>query len=231
VVSRNSELAKKNPNYVSREELIKAEAELQVAEAELAGKQAELAEADLGLEQARRRPGPATAPDRAPAATSPAAGGTLADLRDAVELMEVQFQGRRDATRGPKEKLRSAKALFDARRPLAAEGRVTQSVMLETEAALNAAQAELDQKMSEVLEFEVRLKQAKRRADAEEARLKREAERAKTRLEWVESMAKKGYVASSELEAARARYDDLMFQLDPKYAPVKAPPTTPEERR
>jgi len=232
VVSRNESLLKKGPNFVSKEELAKAEGELKVAEAEVAARKAELAEAALLAGRVRPRP----EPDRE--AGPPAAPSTLADYRDAVELMELQLQGRQVELRGAETKLGSAKHLFDVRKTLADQGRITQIVIFETEVALQAAQAEVDRKKAEVLESEVRLKQARRRAVAEEARLRREADRARAELDRAEGLVKRGIIGqgSGPVEAARASYDELMFQLDPKYVPahpapapaaIPAPPAAP----
>ena len=100
IVDRNAGLQTKNPNFVSKEEVTRAEAELKIAEAELAGKQAELDEADLLLNRARLAPAAEAAPDSRPIAAAPVSGGTLADLRDAVELMEVQLQGKQAELQG-----------------------------------------------------------------------------------------------------------------------------------
>ncbi len=92
-----------------------------------------------------------------------------------------------------------------------------------------AAQGELEAKNAEILEFEIRLKQAKGRLDASEARLKREVERVKARLDWSEGMFKKGYVPKATYDAEKASYDELMIQLDPKFvptAPVEGPVTS-----
>ena len=213
VVDRNELLLKKGPNYVRREEIAKGEGELKVAEAEVASKKAELVEVDLTLDRAGRRPGPG--PDPIPAAPS-----TLADFRDAVELMEVQLQGKQADLRGAEVKFSTARNLFEGRKPLATEGRITQSVWFETEAGLQAAQAEVDRKKADVLEFEVRLKQSRRRAEAEEARLRREVDRAKADLDHTEQLHKMMMIGERPLQAARDRYDDLMFQLDPKHDPA-----------
>ncbi len=193
-----------------------------VAEAGVKSKMAEVTEVKLRLTQAKRRAGsiePAQ-PDRR--ADSPAASSTLADLRDAVEVMEAQLQGKMAELRGAEAKAKSAKAAVDFRESSAREGRITQTVWLETQAALQAAQTELDVKVAEVQEFEVRLKQAKRRVEAEDARLKREVERARAELARTEILHKQGAVSIGEVETARARFDELMFQLDPKYVPDPA---------
>ena len=205
-----------------------ASARFDVAAAGVKSKKAEVAELELRLKQAKRRAGSidAAQPDRR--ADGPAIPSTLADLRDAVELMEAQIQGKQAELRGAVVKRKSAKAVVDAREPLATDGRITPLIMMESQTALQTAEAEVEQKMAEVLEFEVRLKHARRRVEAEEARLKREAGRAKAELDRIETLAKQGAVAIGSLEAARARYDELMLQLDPKYAPAPInPPADP----
>ena len=92
--------------------------------------------------------------------------------------------------------------------------------MAEHEASRPGRPGRTRPKKAEVLEFEVRLKQARRRAEAEEARLRREVDRAKARLDWAEAWPRRASSRSAKLEAARDRLDDLMFQLDPKYAPL-----------
>ncbi len=123
---------------------------------------------------------------------------------------------------GSRAKLDSANAILEARKPLVADGRVTKTVGLEAETNARLAQADLEAKKAEVLESKVRIKQARRRLDANEARLKREVERVKARLDWSEGMFKKGFVSKAQYDADKASYDELMIQLEPKYVP--APP-------
>ncbi len=184
-----------------------------MAEAEVASKKAELVEVDLTLDRAGRRPGPG--PDPIPAAPS-----TLADFRDAVELMEVQLQGKQADLRQAESKVGFARRQFERIKALADRGAVEARLPDEAGANLRIAEGEADRKKADVLEFEVRLKQSRRRAEAEEARLRREVDRAKADLDRTEQMHKMMIIGERPLQAARDRYDDLMFQLDPKHAPA-----------
>ncbi len=40
-------------------------------------------------------------------------------------------------------------------------------------------------------------------------------------------MFKKGFLSKGQFDADRAKYDELMFQLDPKYVPASASPAKP----
>jgi beta-lactamase regulating signal transducer with metallopeptidase domain/multidrug resistance efflux pump len=208
-------------NAIDQKSFEQTKTDLKLAEADVEGKKADLAEADVFLNQAKRRL--SGRPTASLGSTSPGERpATLAELRDAVEVMEVQLQGKQAELRGVEAKADSAKAVFDARKPLIEDGRATKAAGLESETNWKIAQAELETKRAEVLESKVRLKQANRRLEASEARLKREAERLKSRLDWSEGMFKKGYVSKTAYEADKAAYDELMIQLDPKYVPAPA---------
>jgi beta-lactamase regulating signal transducer with metallopeptidase domain len=213
----------KERNAVSGDVLDESAAGLKVAEAELERKKSELAEADLYLNQAKRRLGPTEAPDPAPA---PISTTTLPEFRDAIELQEAQLQGKQAELRGVE--LRVAQAKTELAR-MKANGAELQDSFADAKVAVEKVVAELDGKKAEVIEATVRLKQARRRAESEEARLKREIGRAKAELGNVEKMHKQGYVAEGQLNSARARYDELMFQLDPKYTPATPSPGSPSK--
>ena len=213
-------------NAIGRQELDQASADLKVAEADVARKKADLDEADVLLNQARRRPGAAPTSNRGSSATTGQAA-TLPELRDAVELMEIQLQGKQAELRGVEGRLALAKSKDDQVAGLRQKGGISQGERDLSRIDLQVAQAELDTKKAEVLESEVRLKQARRRVEAHEARLRREVERLKGRLDWSEGMFKKGYVSQATFLADRAAYDELMIQLDPKYVPAPIPATPP----
>jgi multidrug resistance efflux pump len=86
------------------------------------------------------------------------------------------------------------------------------------------SQGDREVKEVEFREYQLRLKQAKRRVEFEEARLKREIDRVRDRLDWSEKMHKQGYVSRATYLADRKSYDELMFQLDPKYVAPKPEP-------
>ena len=184
--------------------------------ADEAGKKAELKESETLLRQATvDRPAPAAGPapegdrERLP---------SQAELRDAVEVMEAQLQGKQAELRGEDVKVARANTqLAD----LKAAGVELQPSYRDAKADIEAARAAQEVKKAEVLEYEVRLKQARRRVEANEGRLRREAERAKSRLEWAEDMLKKGFVGKSQYEADRLKYVELMIQLDPSFVPPK----------
>ncbi|WP_435008590.1 M56 family metallopeptidase [Tundrisphaera lichenicola] len=212
---------------ISREEMEKAEAELRIAEAEVESKQAELAESDLILDQTRRRLGldPLAEPPPTPAFSAP--GGSLADLRDFAELLEVQLQGKRAELQGEEAKLGAATSILNNTRQLHERATISITEVRQAEFGLKTAEAELAQKQAEVREFEVRLKQAQRRVQAGEDRIGRAIPRAKERLEWAEAMKKKGYISGSMLEDALSQYEELNRQLGPTPA-TTPPPVAPE---
>jgi beta-lactamase regulating signal transducer with metallopeptidase domain len=194
VVDRNQALINKNPNYVSREDKIKAEGELAFAEAEVASKKADLGEAEIVLANAKQPGLPSLPVPRSSEPSAVLASSTLPELRDAVELLEVQLRGK--------------KADFDSA----------------------GSRADSERRKIDVQEYEIRLKQARRRIEAEEARLKREIERVKDRVSWSEEMLKKGYVSSATALADRATYDDLMTRLDPNFVPVPTATDKPKPK-
>jgi multidrug resistance efflux pump len=196
-------------------------ADLKVAEADVAQKKADLDEADVLLNRAKRRPGDASTSTRGSSA-EPGQSVTLAEVRDAVELMEIQLQGKQAELRRVEAKAALASKQSARMKDLAGRNAVEARLVDETEANTRAAESELETKKAEVLESEVRLKQARRRAEALEARLRREVERVKERLDWSEGMFKKGFLSRGQYLADRAAYDELMIQLDPKYVPAPA---------
>jgi hypothetical protein len=97
VVTRNQRLSERNPNFVSLEERLKAEAELGVAEAQVITRAAELDEAEIVLDRAKENANLArpTAKLAEPeVVTLAATGSDLISLRDAVELAEIQLQAK-----------------------------------------------------------------------------------------------------------------------------------------
>ena len=206
---------------VSENELVMANGQLAVAQAEMESKQAELAEADALLNQVRRRIGGAS-PASDPTAPSGDRPTSLPQLRDDIELMEVQLQAKQAELRGVESKANLARRQLDRITDLVNKNAIEPKIADETNDRAEVARAELDAKKAEVLESETRLKQARRRLAAAEARARREVERVKSRFEWSENMLKKGYVSKTRYDADKAAYDELMIQLDPKYVP--APP-------
>ena len=81
------------------------------------------------------------------------------------------------------------------------------------------ARAESEAKQADVQEFEVRLKQAQRRVETNEALLRREIERTKVEVSNLEKLYASGEVAIQPVQAARARLEELTIQLDPKFVP------------
>jgi len=233
-VVRGEQLRKRGSGYVSDDEIAKVRGELSVAEAEVAIRKAELVEADFRLDQARRRAGPAGPKPPAgaePPADVPAGGGpsSLADARDAVELLEVQLGAKRAEAQGEVKGVALAQRQLARTRSLVARDAVEARVADDDEIKLQAAQDKLALKASELEVHEVRLKQARRRVEAETARLKREAARAKVELERLEDLHRRKIIGDSPVEAARDRLDDLMLQLDPNAKPTATggPPATP----
>lgn len=228
---RNSTLQKQNANFVSREEDAAAQANLRVAEAEVDREKAKLAEADLMLDQAKAAP--TAAPEAAAVGGKPPV--ILSDHRELVELAELLVQIKRVELQKAESKVNRVKALVEIRRTLAKEGRITNLMMVDTENDYSTAQDEFRIKEVEVRETELRLKQAKRRAEGEEVRLKRLAERSKAELERAGTRVQRAQISYEEFIAIRDRYDDLMFQLDPDHKasnvepgdfnPANRPPT------
>ena len=230
---------------IGREEVDRITADLKVAEADVARKKADLEEADQLLGRAKRRLGAASTTPLGTSAASPGQGATLPDLRDAVELMEVQLQAKQAELRGVGSKVNVAQLQSARIKGLVDRGAVEARLGDETEEKVRTAQADLEVKKAEVLEFEVRLKQARRRLEAGEARLRRDAwlrrdaseaqlrrdiGRAKDRLNWSEEMMKKGFVSRASYLADRLTYDTYvkqMIQLDPTYVPALAPADVP----
>ena len=99
--------------------------------------------------------------------------------------------------------------------------------MLELEETYETAQEDRKTKEVEVLEAELRLKQAKRRADFEEARLKRLAERTKVELDRAKELYQRKITGAFPVFQVQGRFDDLMLQLDPNYKPEPSPPENP----
>ncbi len=226
VAARYEHLLKQD-NAVSSEDVLHARTELKVAEADLAGKKAELAEADLRLEQARRklpppadRAEPAEAEadrDTAPARRRPDAVGpsSLADLRDVVELMEVQLQGKRADLRGAEAGLGQSRTKADRLKNLLNRAVIGPETFQDAEAKVQDAEVTLDRKKADVLEAEIRLKQARRRVVAEQVRLKRAIDRARVELDRVESLRKMRLIGEHPVEAARQALDDLISEQEP----------------
>ena len=197
---------------VSAKELALYEGKRAIAEAEVAGKKAELAEAEALLNQAGRR-----VPSAAPVPSPTPSSSTLADLRDAVEVMEAQLRGKQAELRGEDLKVARLKTHLDDMKKAGLE---LQPEYRDAKADIQAAEVAREVKQAEVAEFEVRLQQARRRASAGEARIRREANRARTRLNETETSFKKGGVPRSAYETDKASYDELMLQLDPKFTPA-----------
>jgi beta-lactamase regulating signal transducer with metallopeptidase domain len=224
VVIRNKDLVAKT--LVGKGVLTMAEDQYAVADAEVASKKADLDEAEILLGQAKRTGSTSLPVSKAiePSAVSPAS--TLVELRDAVELMEVQLLGKHAELQGVESKSDLANKQSQRVKELVLTKIVDQRLQSEAEDRFKLSQADLEQKKIEVREFEIRLKQARRRVEAEEGRLKREVARVKARFDWYEGLFKIGYVPAQMLAAERVDrvdYDELMLQLDPRYVPPALP--------
>jgi len=200
-------------NGIGRGENDLYQADLRAAEAEVDREKAKLAEADLILDQAKT---PQTAPSEA-ATASGKPDVLLSDHRELVELAELMVQIKRVELQKAESKVNQVKALVEVRRTFAKEGRITNLLMVETENNYSTAQDEFRIKEVELREAELRLKQARRRAEGEEVRLKRLAERSKAELERARTRVQRSQISYEEFIAIRDRYDDLMFQLDPDH--------------
>ena len=207
---------------IGQQEFDRVVADSEVAQADVARKKADLDEADVFLNQSKRRLGVAPTSTRA-ASAKPAQAATLPELRDAVELMEVQIQGKRAELRGVEAKAAFAKGRLARMKDLVSRKVVGSEGADEAEANAKAAESELETKQAGVLEFEIRLKHARRWAEVAEAQLRRDIERANDRLKWSEDMFKKGFVSRGQYLADRMTYDEYMSQLDPKYVPPPVP--------
>ena len=210
-------------NVIGREEYDRAKFEAKMAEAEVAREKAKLAEADALLDQAMAPP--ATGSDLPTSIGRPIV--TLNDYRDLVELAAMQLQIKQSELQRAESKTDRARRLMDAHGPLAKEGRITQLQWAETQNDYGVAQDEVKGKAVEVREAELRLKQAKRRADFEEGRLKRLAERTKVELDRARELFQQKITGARPVAEVQGRYDDLMFQLDPDYKPESSPPENP----
>ncbi len=214
-------------NAIDQKSFDQTKTDLKLAEAEVEGKKADLDEANVFLNQAKRRlSGRPTTPSEA--STSGERLATLAELRDAIELTEVQLQGKQAELRKVQAMADLARRAANNVKQLVAKMAVSKSEGEQADDKARAEEAALEAKKAEVLEVEVRIKQAKRRLDAQEARLKREVERVKARLDWSEGMFKKGYVPKATYDADKASYDELMIQLDSKYVPAPAATPSPD---
>ncbi len=207
VIQRNERLIAKDPRFVSDEERTKADSELVISDSQVSARKAELDEAEALLKQTKAAGATPRAGAKPDGPAPGASASTLAELRDAVELLEIQLLGKRTELRGVEAKVGYA------RTGTGDKGQVERAL----------AKDEVDQKKVEVQEYEIRLKQAKRRVETEEARLKREIERAKARLDWSEKMVEQGHIPQATHAADQKTYDELMFQLDPKYVPPVVP--------
>ena len=219
VPARNQALKAKGANFISNEEFVKGEAEAAIAEAELGIARAGLAEAEARLARAGgAKAGDRQAPDRSP---------SQAELLDAVEVLEVQLEGKRAELRGAESAANVATRQASRIDELVKQGRVVQKLAEEATEKADLARSQLDAKKAEVQEFEVRLKQARRRVEANEARLRREVERAKVEVGNARKLFASGGLTIDQVNAIQARLDELMIQLDPKYNPP-APPEAPK---
>ena len=192
---------------------VPTEKEVEIAQAEVEQKKAEV---DFARAQPRSEPAAA-------ATVAVAIAGTLAELRDAVELAEAQLQGKRAELRVSEAKLDLARAQFERFKILLKRMAISQEEYARGEGELKLVEIELDQKKAEVAEFEIRLKQSKRRVEAEEVRLKRMVARTKIELDRALRLFQTTVTTSEKFEAIRDRYDDLMLQLDPNHVPTPTP--------
>ncbi|WP_435018158.1 M56 family metallopeptidase [Tundrisphaera sp. TA3] len=173
-------------------------------------------------EAGKVQPAGSTNRDRTEDAEAPART-SLADLRDSVELAELQVANLRkesDRIQHGLSRARDRRANLTADRPVGSEAR-TNADRLDAEIDdLRDRAARLE---SELPEAELRLKQARRRVEAEEARIRREIERAKSRLDWAEKMFSNKVMSEANFNEIRDRYDDLMIQIDPDHKPTPTP--------
>jgi len=153
---------------------------------------------------------------------APTPSGPPTEAREAVELLEVQLQGRRAELDGVIARADLAKRRHERIKELVGRNAVEARLADEVEAEVRTAEAALGQKKAEVLEYEVRLKQARRRANEAEALLKGDLARAKDRLDWSTEMRKKGYVSESQQIADRLNYEALLRQIGPEPKPKPA---------
>jgi beta-lactamase regulating signal transducer with metallopeptidase domain/multidrug resistance efflux pump len=161
---------------IGQQEVDQITTDLKLAEADVAGKKAELAEADILLNQVKRRlPGPSAA------SQGPSSSGerpsTQAELRDAIELLEVQLQGKQAEMRRAEAIASQTRIQAANTKKLADRGGVSANEVQLFDDKARADQAALEARKAEVLEVEVRIKQAKRRLDPNESRPRREVER------------------------------------------------------
>ena len=221
--TRNKTLLKQGAGFVSKEVLAMTQFKLAAAEATVVREKARLAEADALLAQAKEASTTARDTDLAMDSGSPR---TLADWRDQVELLE--FQLRRNTTKlsRSQNKVNLADQQIERANEQVERGAVKQEMEKQAKANLELAQAELATTKFAVEATELQLKQTNHRLDQEEDRIKREVERARDRMEWSRKMIDRG-VRSIEFKTDRARYDDLMSQLDPNYKPEPALPVEP----
>ena len=208
---------------IGRDEYDRIKADFEVGKAEVSREKAKLAEADAMLDQAKRTP----STDPEPLVVGTQSSLILSDYRDLADLVEVQLQGKRAELHGAATKANQAKTRMNSRRILANEGKITQGQLLELEETYETAQEDRKTKEVEVLEAELRLKQAKRRADFEEARLKRLAERTKVELDRAKELYQRKITGAFPVFQVQGRFDDLMLQLDPNYKPEPSPPENP----
>lgn len=229
VVARNAALNLKIPDSVSKEEVAKVETESQAVQADVDLAKARLAEVEAIIAQAR--------PDPTSAAERPA---NLADHRDQVDLAAIQVETKRTELANAETRANQAGTSLQAHETLRQAARISPQEWRKAKDADENAQGEVAIKRVEVREAELRLKQARRRADAEEVRIKRLAERARAELHRMRDFLARKLVSQSLVDEARGRYDDLMFQLDPDYLPATglfeqpaplAPPAVPPAPR
>ena len=170
--------------------------------------------AELRLTQAKRRI-EATPIDRT--VNRSAAPSTLANLRDAVEVMEAQLQGKEAELRGAELKVAQAKTQLD---PMKADGLELQPLFRRCEGRSRGGH-QPNSTRRRPRSRNSRSGSSRRnvgprpRTPGSSAR----SNRARAGLDRMESLTKQGAVPIRQLEAARARFDELMFQLDPKYVP------------
>ena len=227
VSERDRSVQLRDRGAIEPAEVDRAEGDARAALAELDRERAEVAAAQDRLAVASRGTAPAAAKE--PARVAPPSGA-LTDAREAVELIEVQLQGRRAELVGA-EAAKKVAALESRRLNENHEAKGLPSIEQIQAAELRflSADAEVARKGADVREYEVRLKQATRRAEAEEAAVRSDLERARDRLKWSEDMQKKGYVSKATATADRLQYDNLMRQLDPDYRPSPPEAAGPEK--
>ena len=159
------------------------------------------------------------------------------NLRDLVELKTLQRDNKRAEKDEAQGLVDSARRERDRVDQLVQRNAVGTGELDKAKDKVREAENQIAQFDREIAVAELGLDQAKRRVEAEMVRVRREAERAKTRLDWAEKMHAKGYLSTAEFDAARDRYDDLVFQLDPNHKPTPAAvppvelrPISPDDR-